>query len=541
LRIVRRLALAAMLAAPLAASAAAPAAQFSAERFKAHVAYLSDDLLEGREAGTRGYDLAARYVASQFAQLGLSPGGENGTWYQQVPLAQTTLADPPGTLVVSNAKGSKTFANGSSVILRGVSGGGVADVSAPVVFVGYGITDPVSGVDDYKGLDVAGKVVVILRAVPPGIDSEIGAHMRADQGRNAAAHGAVAAIQIFTRSGSRLNPWPTLAADAALPSTGWVGRDGVVRGGSITLKATATIDIEPAAMMFDGAPQTLDEVLDAVSAGHRPPGFALPATIQMKVATTSRRYESPEVIGLIRGSDPMLRGEYVVLMAHLDHLGIRPGPPDPIYNGALDNAAGVATLLEISRALAASPKPPRRSVLVIANTAEEKGLLGADFFARYPTVPLDKIVAAVDIDQPVLTYPFIDVVPFGGSHSTLYRSVTRAAAAMKVKLAPDFMPEQAVFVRSDHYPLARAGVPAVMLVTGPGNGGEAAWAKYMAQNYHRPSDDMNLPILWDQGARFAELNYRVVRELADRRERPLWYAGDYFGELFAPGEPKAKR
>jgi Zn-dependent M28 family amino/carboxypeptidase len=112
---------------------------------------------------------------------------------------------------------------------------------------------------------------------------------------------------------------------------------------------------------------------------------------------------------------------------------------------------------------------------------------------------------------------------------------------MKVKLAPDFMPEQAVFVRSDHYPLARAGVPAVMLVTGPGNGGEAAWAKYMAQNYHRPSDDMNLPILWDQGARFAELNYRVVRELADRRERPLWYAGDYFGELFAPGEPKAKR
>jgi Zn-dependent M28 family amino/carboxypeptidase len=231
----------------------------------------------------------------------------------------------------------------------------------------------------------------------------------------------------------------------------------------------------------------------------------------------------------------------VVLMAHLDHLGMRPGRPDPVYNGALDNAAGVATLLEVGHALTSDGRRPRRSVLLIANTAEEKGLLGADYYAHYPTVPADKIIAVVDMDQPVLTYAFTDVVAFGGTHSTLDRSIARAAGAMKVKLVGDFMPDQGVFVRSDHYPLARSGVPAVMLVVGPGNGGEKAWADYMAKHYHRPDDDMNLPILWDQGARFAELNYRVVRELADRRDRPLWYAGDYFGDLFAPTQPKAKR
>jgi Zn-dependent M28 family amino/carboxypeptidase len=229
-----------------------------------------------------------------------------------------------------------------------------------------------------------------------------------------------------------------------------------------------------------------------------------------------------------------------VLMAHLDHLGMRnDGRADPIYNGALDNGAGIATLLEVGRAFQA--RPPRRSVLLIANTGEEKGLIGAQYFAAYPTVPIEAIVAGIDLDMPVLTYDFTDVVAYGGPHSTLDRVIARAAASMKIKVSPDWQPEQAIFVRSDHYALVRAGIPAVMLSTGEANGGHDAWATYFAKNYHQPSDDLSQPIRWDQGAKFAELNYRIVRQLADQRDRPLWYQGDYFGDLYAPKAARAKR
>jgi hypothetical protein len=537
---IRILALAAALALPLVAFAAQPA-KFSPDRFRAHVAFLADDLLEGREAGTRGHEIAARYVASQFEQMGLAPAGDSGGWYEEVDLAETAPAGPAPTLTVTNAKTSKTFENGQAVAVRGSADGGAVEVDAPAVFVGYGLTDPVTGIDDYKDLDVRGKVVVYVRAGLLSADSEIAAHQRADQARNASAHGAAATITVFTRAAQRVNAWRQLAAQAAAPASGWVDKQGHVHGGTQAMKAVANVDLEPAQMLFEGAPMSFDQVLDELAAGRRPRGFALTASVHIKAETKVRRYRSPEVIGLIRGSDPALRDQYVVLMAHLDHLGIRPGRPDPIYNGALDNAAGVATLLEVGHALTTDKTAPRRSVLLIANTAEEKGLLGAEYFARYPTVPAGAIVAAVDMDQPVLTYAFTDVVAFGGTHSTLDRSIRKAASAMHVALAPDFMPEQGVFVRSDHYPLARAGVPAVMLVVGPSNGGKAAWDNFMSERYHRPNDDLSQPILWVQGARFAELNYRVVRELADTRTRPLWYEGDYFGDLFAPDQPKARR
>lgn len=540
MKLIRLAALVTALALPLATSAAGPQ-PFTADRFRAHVTFLSDDLMEGRETGTRGHELAARYVASQFALMGLRPAGEDAGWYEQVPLAATTITGPTPTLTITSAGGAQSFANGGPVIVRGQPGGGVTDFTAPAVFAGFGTTDPSSGVDDYKGLDVSGKVVVVIRGVPQGLSSEVSAHIRADQARNAAAHGAVAVITITSRATTGRFPWRPVAADAPLASSTWVDKDGLA-GGSGRLKASAAVDTEPTILLFQGASTSLDQVLDVVAAGRRPPTFALASIVQFKVTTTARRYTSPEVIGLIPGSDPRLRDQYVVLMAHLDHLGMRTtGEGDRIYNGALDNAAGVATLLEVAHAFTESPTKPKRSILVIANTGEEKGLLGADFFAHHPTVDRTKIVAAIDMDMPVLTYPFIDVVAYGAAHSTLDRSIAKAAVAMNVHLAPDFMPEQSVYVRSDHYPLARAGVPAVMIATGPGNGGEAAWAKFMAQNYHRVSDDMSLPILWDQGARFAELNYRVVRELADQKDRPLWYAGDFFGELFAAGQPKAKR
>jgi Zn-dependent M28 family amino/carboxypeptidase len=180
-------------------------------------------------------------------------------------------------------------------------------------------------------------------------------------------------------------------------------------------------------------------------------------------------------------------------------------------------------------------------VLVVANTAEEKGLLGADYFAHHPPVPIERLSAAIDLDMPLLLYDFTDVVAYGGTHSTLEPAIRRAGAAMGVAVSPDPMPEQAVFVRSDHYPLVKVGVPAVMLATGMASGGQTAWQTYLTTHYHRPSDDLKLPILWNAGARFAELNYRILRTLADADQRAQWYEGDYFGNRFAAKAGKAPK
>ena len=177
----------------------------------------------------------------------------------------------------------------------------------------------------------------------------------------------------------------------------------------------------------------------------------------------------------------------------------------------------------------------------MANTAEEKGLLGAEYFAHYPTVPIDRITAAIDLDMPILLYDFTDVVAFGASHSTLDRVFRQAGSTMGVSLSPDPMPEQAIFTRSDHYSMVKAGVPAVMLATGKANGGDAAWSTFLANSYHQPSDDVSQPIVWSAGAKFADLNYRAVRTLADANERARWYAHDYFGDHFAPKADKALR
>jgi Zn-dependent M28 family amino/carboxypeptidase len=210
-------------------------------------------------------------------------------------------------------------------------------------------------------------------------------------------------------------------------------------------------------------------------------------------------------------------------------------------NGALDNATGVATMLEVARLLAALPQRPRRSVMFIATTAEEQGLLGADYFARHPTVPIGNIVGNVDLDMPVLLYPFTDLIAFGANHSSLGPIVAQAVAPMGVKLSPDPMPEQGLFTRSDHYMFVRQGVPAVYLATGYANGGQKAWDSFYAGAYHHPDDDLKQPIDWHAGARFVEANFRITRAMADADEPPLWVEGDFFGETFAPDAGRAPK
>ena len=532
-----------LIVALVATVAAAPAdTDFSAERFKAHVTFLADDLLEGREAGTRGHEIAAKYIAAQFESFGLKPGGDDGTYFKKVDLLESALSAPAPTLSITTPAGAKPFKQGVTAMIGGPIGGGSVRVRAPLVFVGYGMTDKAMGYDDYVGLDVRGKIVVVLLGSPKGMDSEIGAHLMHEQPRSAAEHGAAAVLRVPTRLMSTVLPWDKVVQYLGDPVTTWVRKDGTPDDPAYGLKASAMLEPNAAASLFDGAGITLTQILDeADKEGGRPKGRTLKSTAEISVSTKVRRYSSPDVIGVIEGSDPKLKDEYVALMGHADHIGIkRTGKGDRINNGALDNAAGTATLLEVARVLTATTRP-RRSVLIVANTAEEKGLLGAEYFAHYPTVPIEKITAAIDLDMPLITYEFTDVIAYGATHSTLQDTFKQAGAAMKVKLSPDPMPEQAVFVRSDHYAMVKVGVPAVMLATGMENGGSAAWGKYLSDHYHQPSDDVSQPILWKAGAKFAEVNYRVVRALADADAPAKWYDGDYFGNLFAPKASKAAK
>ena len=533
----------ALIAAAAFVSVAHAQSDFSAERIKAHVTILADDLLEGREAGTRGHEIAARYVATQFELMGVKPGGQGGSYFETVDLLEAAQTGPKPTLILTTPRGTQTLEQGGAVMILGPIAGGAVKLHSPLVFVGYGMVDAAVGYDDYQGLDVHGKIVVALYGSPKGMDSEIGAHLLSEQTRVASEHGAVAIVSVLTRASVAAFPWDRVIQFLGDPRTTWVRKDGTPFDRSYGLKAAVAIDGHAAAALFEGTSATLAQILDeADKEGGRPKGFALKSAAKITVATKIRRFSSPEVIGVIEGSDPKLKDEYVALMAHADHIGIRAGTVgDRINNGALDNAAGVATMIEVARALTTAAERPRRSILVVANTAEEKGLLGAEYFAHNPTVPIERVTAAIDLDMPMLLYDFTDVVAYGAGHSSLADVFRKAGAAMGVKLSPDPMPEQAIFVRSDNYAMVKVGVPAVMLATGMANGGDAAWGKYLADSYHQPSDDLSQPILWRAGAKFAEFNYRVVRALADADTRAQWYAEDYFGDLFAAKATKAAK
>ena len=538
------LAAAASLVLASAAPAQPPAGPtFSADRFKAHVAFLADDRLEGRDTGSRGHEIAATYVASQFMALGLKPGGEDGGWFQYVPFRSATVSGTP-SITVTGPAGTLALENGKGAVVGASLSDEKQDVSAPVVFAGYGVDAPKLGMDDYKGLDVRGKIVAVLAGIPAGLPSEIAAHMGDVKGAMAAKRGAVGMITLYTAAYAKARPFEAMAARAGRASLGWVGKNGKAYEEAPGLRFTVTVDDATAAALFAGARRSFADVRAAADRGTRPAGFALKSKLRLQRTSAWTEMKSPEVIGILPGADPALKDEYVILMGHLDHLGMRknakPGE-DAIYNGALDNAAGVATMLEAARAFTESGQRPRRSVMFIANTAEEKGLLGASYFAENPTVPIGRIAGAVDLDMPLLLYRFTDVIAFGADHSQVAETVRRAAGQMGVALSPDPMPEQNIFVRSDHYEFVKEGVPAILLATGYANGGHAKWDDFFAHAYHKVGDDMSQAIDWESGARYARLNYLISRELADADARPLWYKGDFFGDAFAPGRPKAER
>ena len=522
----------------------APVDTAAAARVRGHIEFLADDLLEGRGTGTRGHEIAAAYVASQFRSLGLQPAGENGSWYQWVPLRRARLVEGKTSIAMSTG-GASSVVSEFELGLRASLTEATRVIDADMVFVGYGLSDTTLGLDDYAGLDVRGKIVVMLGGTPTGLPTEVAAHLGADKKRAAAAHGAVGMLEIGGGRGRERAGAPATSLYSKRPAIDWVDKAGKSGGDSGSVRVTLSASRVMAERLFAGASKSLAAVrAEAARDGVRPRGFALLPRLSIRSESSWEDFRSPEVIAKLPGADPRLAAEHIVLMGHLDHLGLSTGAKpgaDAINNGALDNAAGVATMIEAAHAFVASGKPPRRSVMFIANTAEELGLLGADYFAAHPTVPAGSIVGLVDLDMPLLLYPFTDVIAFGADRSTLATAVRDAGRSMGVSVSPDPMPQESIFVRSDHYRFVTRGIPAILLMTGYANGGEAQWKNFLGKVYHTPADDLAQKIDWNAAARYGELNYRISRILADADQRPLWYEGDYFGDRFAPTAPRATR
>lgn len=500
------------------------------DRMKGHITYLASDELEGRDTGSAGHILAAEYVERHYAEFGLKPLGnaEGSSWRQPITFANITTTG--GTMRV----GDQTFTQGQHAALYSTVIGEQA-FDAEMVFVGHGVVAPTEGIDDYAGLDVRGKVVVVLYDMPQGLPSELSAHIQSSKATTAAERGAIGVLTLLPAQ-ARPAPWAYLMTFLGEPQMKWTDAQGRPQSDAKGLQFEGYLSTPMSDALFAGAPMSAQEV-QTKGAAERVQGFALPGRMSGTISTSAELIESPNVVGVLEGSDPELKNEYVVVLGHLDHEGVDPEQEgdDKIFNGAMDNASGIATMIEVAREL--SKNPPKRSVIFLAVTAEEKGLLGSSYFAANPTVPLQNIVAAVNLDMPILTYAFEDLVAFGAEHSTLGVVVKAATEAVGVGLTPDPTPEEAFFVRSDHYEFVKAGVPSVYLDPGPAGPGAAASADFLENHYHKVSDEVTLPIDWNAAARFAMVNTSIARTIADG-ERPLWYADSPFA---SPDRPTAQR
>ncbi len=519
------------------------APQVSPARLEEHIRYLASDRLRGRGVGTPGYDSAAQYMATQFAMLGLDSAGTEG-YFQPVPLRRARAVEGSSLVLVGPA-GRRALVPFRDYVPFPLQIALRSEVTAPLVFVGFGVTAPERDYDDYGDVDVKGKIVVLLTGAPAAFPPAERAHYATGRTKrdNAVGRGAVGVLVVRTRD--ETFPWDRLVHQSRRGEMRWLDSAGAPADVSPNIRGAGMLSDSTATRLFEGGPRSLRDVLDSAEAG-KSRAFDLPLRATMRTVSTHERLESRNVAGLLRGSDARLRDEVVVFTAHLDHLGVgEPVRGDSIYNGALDNASGSAALLEMARAFTTLPEPPRRSVLFLSVTAEEDGLLGSDYFAQHPTVPIERIVANVNIDGLAILYPLRDIVMLGAEHSTLDSTVARVARQMGVAVSPDPFPQEVFFVRSDQYSFIRRGVPSLFpfmgLQSDSGVDAPARFREWFATRYHTPQDDVDQPMDLASGARSAQLEFLIGLVIANAAERPAWKAGDFFERTFGRSRVETTR
>ena len=513
-------------------------ASIRAEAIRGNMRFLADDLLEGRGIETQGYGIAAQYMASQFEALGLQPAGDAG-YLQNVTLRSSRIDEGKVTLawVRSGVPETLTFRRdfiSSSDPLRSET-----SVEAPVVFVGFGVTAQDQHYDDYQGIDAKGKIVAFIFGAPD-FESSLRAHNSSGvvKRRNAVAHGAVGVIVVDDPGLEKLYSFAKRANNLATPEYHWLDREGRPNDYLPEILAGVSLSMEASEKLFEGSGHSAQEVYASLSAA-RPMSFSLPLVAKIHSASRLGDVVSPNVVAKLEGSDPALKSEYLVYTAHLDHLGVGPAvQDDKIYNGALDNASGSSILIETAHAFSRMKPQPKRSILFVAVTAEESGLLGSDYFAHHPPVPASSLVANVNMDEDAMLWPLRDIVAFGAEHSSLGGVVQRAAKRLNLSRSPDPMPEQVAFIRSDQYSFVKQGIPAIFPIAGfkssdPKINPESIFEKWEETRYHQPQDDMQQPGLdFNAAVQYARFIFLCGYYIVQDPQRPRWNAGDFFGDLY---------
>lgn len=493
------------------------------------MAFLADDSLEGRATGTRGYELAARYVADRMAALGLEAAGVTG-WFQPVALLQST-ANVTQAKVVLAKHGTQTELRPAIDFVPLPAYFSTTAVSeAPLVFAGFGISAPEFGHDDFVDIDLTGKIAVVLDGVPRALPPELRDYFAKQKTRQIAEKGAVGLVYL-TAPGQ--TPWEQTVLMAGAGKYRLVDAEGQPHDADPATDASITLAPSVAASLFEGAPKSLERILeDAQSRSVQ--SFDLAASISIATGSVHRTVRSFNVVGVLPGSSPRLRRDHVVVMAHLDHIGKGVAVDgDDIYNGALDNASGVAVMLEAARILADATPRPRRSILFLATTAEEHGLLGAWHFATNPTVSAESLVAALNLDMPVALYPPAGFTAVGAEYSTLGAVADRALQAEGMRSVPSLHPERGLFTYTDQYSFVREGIPALYihdapLSSDPAIDAQAIFDDFLQQHYHQVTDDTDLPIHWRSLAKLARIHALVCLDVANARARPQWLASSFF-------------
>jgi len=500
---------------------------------RSHIAYLADDKLKGRLPGTEGYQMAADYIVDQYKKIGLMPGGDKDEYTQKLVIRKSILNNSSPVTVLKDKNGNtdtlafiKDFTPAPHPLKENSSAEG------QLVFAGYGVEIP-GGYSDYAGIDVKGKIVVLVSGAPDGLHSTLTAHFSngGNKMTTASQKGAIGMILVNLAARPSANANPTIQSNVTMNlgktiayGRGFVGNlDIVLNSGKYLLSR-----------LFMNSGKNVDQVLDAIKKG-KASSFDLPYTVFASYKTSHTDIESYNIVGLIPGSDKVLKNEYVVHSAHLDHLGIgRVVNGDSIYNGAHDNASGVASLLEIARVYKSSGAKPKRSVLIVMMVGEEMGLIGSSYFAANPTVPGNSIVADVNTDMPTVIAPLLSVVPLGAEHSSLMNNVKFAANYLGLDIENDPEPTENRFVRSDQYSFVMNGIPALHIKYGnktniPGFDLVAFVKQWRAKYYHQSADDINGIFNFGAAKTYVQLNFLISYSIAQTNERPKWNEGDLFG------------